>query len=361
MAGLLNFFNSISGGSYLGVDIGTTSIKLAEVEQGESGPRLLNYGFLETQSALLRANTALQTSTLKLFDKETVEFLKALIAQVKPRSRNVVASLPPFSAFTTIISLPEMEQKELEQAIVYQARQYIPLPISEVALDWSKVGETEDEKGKKHLQILLISVPQEQIKKYQRIFIEAGLTLKALELESLALMRSVIGNDPTPTLLLDIGSLSTGIMVVDGGQLKFSGQTDFSSSSLTQAVATSLNLNPLRAEELKIEKGIAGTGANYELSTIMLPILDAIISEVRKVEFVYKTQFPVAKPIERMILSGGGASLLGIEKYFEKQLGIPVVKATPLSRFEYPQILEPLTGELNSALAVSLGLGLKNL
>lgn len=356
----LNFFKKGSSGSYLGVDIGTTSIKIAELERGNGKPRLRNYGMLETESALLRANTALQTSTLKLFDKDTVEFLKMLIAKLKPKSTSAVASLPLFSAFTTVLSLPAMEEEQLAQAVTFQARQYIPLPISEVALDWTKVGEVEDESGNKIFQILLISVPQEQIKKYQAIFAEAGLALKALEIESMSLMRSVVGNDPTPTFVVDIGSLSTGIMIADGGQLKYSGQTDFSGSSLTQALASSLNINPIRAEELKKERGIIGTGPNYELSTIMLPFLDAIISEVRRAEFTYKTQFPTAKPVERILLSGGGANLLGIERYFKDQFKIPVVKCNPFSVLEYPPILEPLSPELNPLLSVSIGLGLKN-
>jgi len=356
-----DFLKSPSSSSYLGIDIGTTSIKVAELEKGKSAPRLLNYGMLETESALLRANTALQTSSLKLFDKDTVEFLKMLVAEMKPKTTNVIASLPLFSAFTTMLTLPDMDPKDLDQAVQFQARQYIPLPISEVALDWSKVGEAEDERGAKVNQILLISVPQEQIKKYQNIFQSAGLVLKALEVESLSLLRSVVGNDPTPTMLVDIGSLTTDILIVDGGNLKYSGQTDFSGSSLTQALATSLNINPLRAEELKRERGIIGTGPNYELSTIMLPFLDAIISEVRRAEFTYKNQFPLAKPIERMILTGGGANLLGIEKYFKDQFQRTVVRGTPLSKLEYPPILEPLGQELNSFLAVAIGLGLKNL
>jgi type IV pilus assembly protein PilM len=358
---LFDFLKKPSSSSFLGVDIGTTSIKISEVVKGRSAPRLLNYALLETESALLRANTALQTSTLKLFDKDTVEFLRMLAAQMKPGTTNAVASLPLFSAFTTVLSLPEMDPKDLDQAVQFQARQYIPLPISEVALDWSKVGEAEDERGNLVNQILLISVPKEQIKKYQDIFQAAGLTLRALEVESLSLARSLIGADPTPTIVVDVGSLSTGIMILDGGNLKYSGQTDFSGSSLTQALSTSLNINPLRAEELKKERGIAGTGPNYELSTIMLPFLDAIISEVKRAEFTYKSQFPSARPIERIMLTGGGSNLLGIEKYFKDQFGRTIVRGAPLSRMEYPPSLEPLGQELNSLLAVSIGLGLKNL
>ena len=231
-----------------------------------------------------------------------------------------LASLPPFSVFTTVLDFPQMDPKEVEKAMVYQAKQYVPLPLSEVALDWLKVAEYEDDHGFTHQKILLISVPKEQIEKYQRMFKAAGLTLRALEIESLSIAR-IFGGDPTPTIVVDIGSRSTNIVFLEQGQLVWNSQSDFASASLTQALATSLGVNPLRAEELKKERGIVGTGPNYELSTIMLPFLDAIINEVKKAQFVYAQQFPMAGKAERVVLSGGGANLLGIEKYFEREFG----------------------------------------
>ncbi len=344
--------------SYLGVDIGTTSIKIVEVKQGQRLPQVVNYSILESKSFLFRTNTALQTSALKLFDQEVIEFLKAAIKQMNPRTGEAMASLPVFSAFTTILTFPEMSKEELERSLTFSAKQYIPLPISEVALDWMKVGEYRDEKGFLYQQILLISVPQEQIRKYQRIFKEAGLNLLTLEIENLSLARALVGSDPTPTFIVDMGSRSTAIGIVVNGSIHFSGQSDFAGASLTQALTASLNINPLRAEELKKERGVIGIGPNYELSTIMLPFLDAIINEVKKVEFNYKSQVPNAKKIERAILSGGSANLLGVEKYFEEHLGIPTIKAAPFSRFEYTPAIEPLVGELNPLLSVALGLTL---
>ncbi len=344
---------------YLGVDIGTTSIKIAEVEQGNRLPKLNNYCILEDRGSLLRANTALQSSSLKLFENEVVELLKAAIAEMKPKTNEAIASLPLFSVFTTILTFPEMSRSDLERTLSFGFKQYIPMPISEVAIDWMKVGEYRDEAGKLFQEVLLISVPQEQIKKYQRIFKEAGLHLNALEIESLSLARSVIGNDPSPAFIVDIGSRSTEIVIAEGGTIRFSGQSDFGGASLTQAISSGLNINPMRAEELKREKGIQGTGPNYELSTIMLPFLDAILNEVRRVEFNYKSQIPNSKKIERAVLSGGGGNLNGIEKYFEAHLGIPTVKAAPLLKFEYSPTMEPLTKELNSLLSVSLGLALR--
>ncbi len=359
MIDVFSFFKQRISPSYLGVDIGTTSIKIAEVRRGDKLPRIENYSILESQSSLARANTALQTSTLKLFDEEVTEFLKMAVSSLKTQTRVAVASLPSFSAFTTILTFPQMSAGDLQKSITYEARQYIPLPISEVALDWSKVGEYKDDKGFTYQQILLVSVPQEQIKKYQAIFAKAGLSLTALEVESLSLGRAVTGSDATPTFIVDIGSRSTAIAFIEGGQLKFSAQSDFAGASLTQALASSLNINPVRAEELKKEHGILGTGPNYELSTIMIPFLDGIISEVKRAEFNYHAQFPGAPKAERILLSGGGANLLGIEKYMERQFGIPTLKASPFSKFEYRPEMQPLVPELNPLLAVALGLALK--
>ena len=332
---------------------------MVEVKPGKQLPQLLNYGVLESNAHLQRANKVLQSSSLKIFEGEVVELLQSLMAQMKPHTNQALASLPMFSVFTTVLDFPKMTQTDLEKAMAYQARQYIPLPLSEVALDWLKVGEYQDERGFVHEQVLLISVPQDLIKKYQDLFKRAGLSLRALEIESLSITRGLIGTDQAPSIIVDIGSRSTNIAFVDKGQLKFSAQSDFASASLTQALASSLNINPLRAEELKKERGIVGAGPNYELSTVLLPFLDAIMSEVKKAQFNYQTQFPRAAKFERIVISGGGANLLGLEKYMQEQLGLPTVKASPFFKFEYPSAIEPFVNELNPVFSVALGLTLR--
>ena len=353
-----NPFSYFEKNSYLGVDIGTTSIKMVDVTAGNKAPKIINYGYLESNGYLARANQALQTSGLKIFEADIIELLKTLVKKMGTSTKDVVASLPPFEVFTTMLDFPAMDPKEIAKALIYQAKQYVPLPLNEVALDWMKVGDYQDEKGFAHQKILLISVPQEEIKKYQRMFVAAGLRLLALEIESLSVAR-IFGGDPTPTIIIDIGSRSTNIIFMEKGVLAWSFQTDTAAATLTQALATSLGINPLRAEQLKKERGISGTGANYELSTIMLPFLDGILNEVKKAKYTYHQQFPTGQEAQRFILTGGGANLLGIEAYFEKQLGVPVVKATPFSRFEYSPDILPFIGELDPVMNVALGLGLK--
>ncbi len=358
MANPFSFIQKNIAPSYLGVDIGTTSIKMAEVKKGNKAPRIVNYGILESSGYLSRANQALQTSGLKIFESEIVELLKALVKEVGPQTNEAVASIPPFEVFTTMLDFPVMDPKEIQQAIVYQAKQYVPLPISEVALDWMKIADYQDESGFSHQKILLISVPQEEIKKYQRIFQSAGLKLTALELESLSLAR-ILGSDPVSSIIVDIGSRSTNIIFIEKGIFAWGAQSDIAAASLTQALATSLGINPIRAEELKKERGVIGTGPNYELSSLMLPLLDGIVNEVKKAQFGYAQQFSASHKAERIILSGGGANLLGIENYFEKQFNIPVVKMAPFGQFEYSADIAPFVPELNPLLSVALGLGMK--
>jgi len=345
--------------SYLGVDIGTASIKAVEVKQGKQLPQLVNYGVLQSQGYLARAGDILQSSNLKLSEREITDLLKKLIEEMNPGTKEAMASIPIFSVFMTVLDFPEMSQSELEKSLSYQVRQYIPLPLSEVALDWMKIGEKQDENGFKYQQVLLISVPQGLIKKYQNIFKAAGLNLRLLEIESLSLARSLVGTDPTSTIIVDIGSYSTSIAFVIKGQLMFTGHSDFAGSSITQALANSLNISPIRAEELKKENGIAGFGPSHELSTIMLPFVDGIINEIKKAQFNFSSQFPGVPKSERLILSGGGANLVGIERYVEKELELPTIKAAPLLKFEYPSEIEPLVGELNPVFSLPLGLVLK--
>ena len=250
-----------------------------------------------------------------------------------------------------------MPEVDMAKTVSFQIHQYIPLPTSEVAIEWIKVGEKEDEKGFTKQEILIISVPNEQIKRYQSIFKLAGLQLKALEMESLSLIRALIANDPTPTLIVDIGARSTNIAVADKGFLKHNYQTDFAGSSLTQAIASGLNINIRRAEELKKQRGLLGAGGEYELSTLTLPFLDAIINEAKRAGANYEKSQGVK--VERVILTGGGANLLGIEKYFEEQINLPTVIGNPFSKVKYPPRIEPIVKELGPSFSVAIGLGIK--
>lgn len=354
---MFNFFKSYLGmSSILGVDIGTAAIKIVEIERTSSLPKLINYGILKSNTHLERPNSAIQNSALKIAEKETAELLKTLIKEAGFKGNEAIASIPVFSVFIALLEMPQMPEADIAKAMAFQIKQHIPLPISEVAIDWLKVGDKETEEGIKQ-QILLISIPNEIIKRYQNIFKMAGLKLKALEIESLSLARALVGNDSTPTLLIDIGAFSTNIMVIDQSFVKLNVFSDIAGISLTNAIANGLGINAKRAEELKKQKGLKAEKAEYELSTLPLPYLDAIIGEAIRTKNKFEKE--QGKKIEKIFLAGGGANLEGIEEYFTKQMGTPVSTGSSLSVLNFKPEIEALAKQLGPELAVAVGLAIK--
>lgn len=344
--------------STLGVDIGTVSIKISEIQkEGNKKPVLVNYGVLENMSYLKRPNSAIQSSTLKLDVKNTSGALKMLLDKMKTKSSYAVASVPIFASFTSFLELPQMTPEETRKAMSFQIQQNIPLPVSEVSVDWMKIGEREDESGFVKQQMLVIAIPNGEVAKYRAIFKSVGISIAAIELESLSVTRSLAGGDPVPTLLIDIGGFVTNVSVAHGGLLRAARAVDYAGQYLTHSIATSLSIDHKRAEDLKRQKGIIKDPTNAELSTLTLPLLDVILGEAEQVKNEYESRS--ASKIERAILCGGGSNLLGIKEYAENRFSLPTVVGNPFHRVEYPPKIEPMVRELGPELAVAVGLGIR--
>jgi len=342
----------------LGVDIGTSSLKMVELRRGKQLPALSSYALLENQSYLMRASGAVQSSGVKLSVPQLTEMLRLGRERGKFSARSAVASVPPFVAFTALVAMPQMQPRELEAAIAFQARQYIPVPIEEVSLQWLKVGDVGGGDASGQELVMLSAVPLEYVSHCKEAFGAAGLTLASLEIESLALVRGAVGPDQTPTMIVDIGAQSMSTIMVERGQLTYAEQADYGGGTVTQAIAGSLGLNPIRAEALKLERGLDASGPGREFAAVALPAVDAMIGEIRKATYTYESRFQRKSPVERILLTGGGANLRGIEAQVSTMLQLPCAKAAPLYRIEYPSGLEPLFPELNPELALAIGLAM---
>ncbi len=353
-----DFFSDVSNflksGSVLGIDIGTISVKVAELSQSHNRFKLENYGILETKSYLSYPNQVIQTSALKIVEKDAIDLLKIVLSEVKPKSKTVLVSIPSFAVFVTVIDMPVLSDEETSRAMTFQASRYIPLPADKVSIDWFRIEEFQNAKGEREQRLFLIGVPNEIIKKYKYIFGVLGLKIAALEIESMALVRALFSKDDATALIVDIGAESTNVAVAEKGVLKYHSQTDYGGIYLTQALSRGLGINNLRAEEIKRRKGLLGTGGEFELSTLILPFLDVILQEIRYVKDTYERRFQ--KKVNRLLLAGGGAKLLGIEQYFSEQLGLPFMSSTALNEIEHPLQLEPMVNGLNGSLAVAVGL-----
>lgn len=359
MSFISDFFQDIKSlskpKSVLGIDIGTVSIKVAELARGKNTLELLNYAILETKEYLDRGNEAIQTSSLMIDEKRTVGLMRTLLAEMKPRATTAILGIPAFTSFVTPLEMPILSAEETKNALLFQARQYIPMPISEVSIDWVKVQEFEMKKGERRQLILLIGIPNEVIRRYTQIMKDLGLRLVAFEIEGLAEVRSLLKGEKGITLLVDFGAESTNILVSRDGSLEYAKQIDYGSVSLTQAIARSLDITSYRAEDLKKRKGLLARGGETELSTLVLPFLDVILNEIGRVRDIYEHRYEAK--IQNIMLVGAGANLLGINDYIGRKMNLRVSEPLPFTRVRTPQTIEQFLKELSRTLPVAIGLG----
>lgn len=347
----------------LGIDIGTTNIKVVELAGSLDEIKLENYGILETYGYLERPNAAIQTSYFKIVEEITTDLLKKLFLALKPKTKRAVLSLPIFSSFVTTIELPFMEEKELAKAIPFEARKYIPLPLEEVEIEWTILSQEKNvqEKNEKIIsksQILLIALPKELIEKYKKIAKNLDLNLISLELESLAIHRSLIsGKQESPILVMDIGTQSSNIIIFDKGYLMSNENLNVGGAELTYLIAQGLGISQERAEEFKRLRGLKGESQEREIVNLLLPMLDYFANEIKRAINIYAEK--TNQIIEKVILIGGTANFPGLEEYFQEVLNLKVEKGWPFAKISYQSFLEPLLKEVGPLLTIATGLAMR--
>jgi type IV pilus assembly protein PilM len=360
--------------SYIGIDLGTSSIKIVELENEKGKPKLITYGFSEQSTDIVKSDS-------QETQKEIVAALKAIISKAKVTTPKAIAALPSFAVFSSIISLPAMSKKDLVAAVRWEAKKFVPMPLEEMILDWKVLdggkGEEKDDKkdkkkdkkeknvqpasGSKNIKILLTAAPKTLVKRYVDIFKQANLQLVSLETESFALERSLIGNDHSATMIVDIGAIACDISVIVNGIPILNRSVDIGGNTITKAIANSLNVNIERAEQFKRDFGISagGDSSQGQIPRTIEFIVSSIINEIKFVLNLYQNQGE--KPIEKVVLAGGSSFLPNLTEYLEKLLNIKVFIGDPWARVVYPVDLKPVLQELGPRFAVSIGLAMREI
>lgn len=344
----------------LGIDIGTSSIKIVELSRKRGGFVLENYGEVQTASLYEKKFRTIRENTLLLSTQDIAKGIEAVLEEADIKTREVSFSIPDFSSFFTSFELPPMPSKEIPQAVRYEAHHHIPLPMSEVALDWIVIDSEEGKPKSSPLKILSMAIPNEVINQYQQIAVLSKLKLIALEGEVFALSRSAIQDKEKVIALLDIGAQSSTVSIVEKGILKTSHSFDISANELTGVIAKSLDIKIEEAEKIKKKQGLSKADEKGEkLDDILSPIIDLIIAQLIKItEQHYRTE---AREVEKIVLAGGSALLAGLKGYFYDKIKKEIVIANPFKDFVYPPILESTLKVIGPAYAIAVGLAMREL
>jgi len=351
----------------LGVDIGTTSVKVVELSKNKEGKiKLETYGSLESIAYSKSLEETLQSSTVKISDQQAAEMIKKLIKEAKVKTRKAVMSAPVFSTFTSIIELPEMSQQEIESAIRFEAKQYVPVPLSEVVLGWNVIGKKNYEligsgSHSNKVLVLIVAIPKELSNEFAKIADLANLDLVALETESFALIRSLLGNDKSTVAIVDIGSRATNISIVSEGFIRVSRGLDTSGVEITKILAKGMGIDIKRANELKRKIGLDMSGSNKQVANVILPIVDVITGETKRIIDIFSRKEGAILKVERIILAGGSAGIPKIADRFTEVTGIKTIIGNPWSRTEYPLRLQKTLEAIGPSFSVAAGLAMRNI
>lgn len=353
--------------SFLGIDIGTSSIKVVQLGLEENRIKLETYGLLETYGKVEILQGTLQTSSVNILGGQVTDLLKNLLEKSKVTVKDAILSVPVFSTFSAVMELPDMPYSEVEAAIPYEARQYIPIPISEVILGWNIIGK-KNKGGAEDLgmsptskiEVLLVAIPKEVANKYAEIAKAANLNLKAIELESFAVSRALVGDDITPTLIIDIGAKVTNILIVDNSYVMINKGVDTSGNEITKSVSRGLNIDYKRAEIIKRKKGLLILDeSDRAINQIMLPVVDLIANEAQRIIDLYFHRSN--KKVERVFICGGSARLPGLVDHLAQKFNLPVAIGNPWNKIIYPPSLAPVLNDLAPSFCVAIGLGIREL
>ena len=340
----------------VGVDIGTSSIKVVEISRWGQGKALENYGEIKSASLYKEPFRNIEKGSYLLSNYFVSRAIRAVLDESKIKTKAAVFSIPDFSTFCTSFELPPMNANELKDAVYYNASQYIPLPIAETTLDWKLIGGTPGEK-QSGLKIFLVAIPNQIIQDYQKVAQLAGIELYAVEAEALGLVRSLVRENKSCVCLVDIGVQSTTINIVDRKSLKKSYSFDFAGSQLTYSIASALGLGHVEAEELKNKEGL--TSSKEEISKTLYLLIDPLVIEVKKLLSDFYLQ--EGKEVDAIYLTGGTSGLPGLKEYFAEVLKKKVEIPNCFSELLYPPILSQTLEKMAPSFSVATGVALGGL
>lgn len=301
-----------------------------------------------------------------------VKILKAAISSVKGeklRTKYVVASLPEEKSFSQVIKMPLMEKEELKSSVPFEAENYIPLPSDQVYLDFKKIEPIVDHLD--HLDVFIVAVEKSIVDSYVSALRVAGLMPIALEVETQAITRAMVKNETSlsPIVLIDIGKDCTDFIVFSGRSIRFTCSIPISSQNITDKISEDLGVSLKEAEHLKIKYGFESNvnhRAQAASNSIKL-ILQALAKELHKYfdfysghdfhEHLFKEKVG-ENNIERIILSGGGANLKGLEAFFKNEFNIPCALADPWINFRKVPKNSVLNELMEKSLSYATALGL---
>lgn len=339
---------------FLGIDYGTFSIKVVELEIQKTKVHLINFGV-----AVVRENVSKQALDSTSQDARCFQYLSALLQRMHPGVKDAYVSLPSSSGLTAMLSFPAtMKKNELDEAVRFEARKYIPVESENVVVSWDKISSSPGmaSEGQTTQEILLVAALKGDVEKRGTIMQKAGISIRAMELETFSLARSLAYGNAGMDIIVDIGFCVSNLLLINRGNICFTRTVDTGGGDITKTIMDGMGISFDRAEMIKKEQDFFHT---KEIPLHFLGV-ESIIHEVQQIIDGIKQRDPGAT-IDHIILSGGSALLPGLASYIQECLGIPAGVGDPWRQIHQidKKFSDADKQKIGGSLSVALGLALR--
>ncbi len=354
--------------SVIGVDIGSSSIKIVQLTKKSGHPVLETYGELSLGPYAGKEVGEATNLPIEKIIAAVTDMLRE--KEVNITTRVAGLSIPFASSLMAVIELPALSAKEISDMVPIESRKYIPVPISEVTLDWYPIPKDKSPDSEAvpipdpnfpppapKQEVLIVALHNDTINQYKDIVTKSGLEASFFEIEIFSTMRSILDQDVTPVLLIDMGATSTKLYIVERAILRSSHMINRGSQKITDELSKSLGISITDAEYLKREKGLMGEINGIPVRNVMTITLNYIFSEANQVLLAYQKKYN--KNVSKVLLVGGGSALKGIVDVAKSIFNVEVLAGDPFGKVVAPAFLEKVLRDTGPEFAVAVGVALR--
>lgn len=343
--------------SVIGVDIGSSSLKVVQLRREGGTAVLETYGELALGPyAGVEVGQATNLPAVKI-----AETLNDLLREANVTTKDAGISIPFSRSLLTLVELPRRnDPAEQKTVIELEARKYIPVPVSEVQLDWFVIPEAipEGAEPSPKVQVLLVAVHNDELTLLEGVVRGSELAATFYEIEIFSTIRSVVDEPVKPVLVLDIGASATKVYVVEHGVVALSHNIPRGGQDVTRTIATSQGITVGNAEIMKKEHGFAQEEGTYDHRSIEL-VFSRIFEEAKRALAQYENA--KGKQVAFLVLTGGGGVTKELAAYAKTFFSVEVRIADPFGKTQAPAFMRPVLEAIGPEFAVAVGLALRKL
>ena len=339
---------------YFGLDISELSVKVLQMAHKGKYDSVYAFASEKITAGLI------ENGEIKNVDA-VVDAIKRVRKKAGISTKNVICSLPESKAFLRIVTIPQMKNEEVAEAIKWEIEAAIPLSIDQVYYDW-QVLDRRLTKDKRQIDVIIVAVSKEFINSFIYILKKAGLTTYGFEIESVAQANSLLRDSEkgATTMIIDVGDRSTSFVVTVDNIPVFTSSIPLSAEIMTKAIEQTFGISYDEAEEIKKIYGIGSVLKNDHVFQATKSVVENFVIEAQKSIDFYSNSLTYSEGIDRIIMCGGGARMKGIVPYLSRRLGYNIELGNPWVNVNFKGV-PPIDRDKSVQYATVIGLATKKL